>query len=198
MIGVKHLKDFISTKYEPTDQNYLLVQSNFEGYLKRLLFIALRKNGLQYKYSQELMSYASNQLLLSEQTNLIFSELCGTSYSFIKKKDKKLEELERCIFNYVRPVRNTLAHGADHKLNPDLLNLCIKITQEYVKTIEYHLCLISGNSAFDEPKKWGAKRINKKSVLSTHLKKTFKFRDVKKFDAVKIKTELSKEGINLL
>jgi hypothetical protein len=197
MIGIKHIKELVDNNFEPTNQNYLLVQSYFEAYLKRLLFIALRKNGLQYSYANELLTHASNTLSLSEQTNLVFHELCAVSYSELKDKDKKLKELEKCIFNYVRPVRNKLAHGADHRISLDIIDLCIKITQEYVKNIENHLYMITGASAFDEPRKWGAKRVSINAGISKKLKSKFKFKDANKFTVDEIKIALESKGIKL-
>jgi hypothetical protein len=197
MIGVKHIRELTTDSYLPTDQNYLLVQSKFEGYIKRLLFIALRKNGLQYKLSQELISSAPYNLTLTKQLELAFKELTGISYSERKKSDKKLQILEGCMLGYVRPIRNKIAHGADHNLNIRLLDLCMKITQEYVRTIDSHLKLIAGCSAFDKPKDWGAQRVEKNDGLPKRLKDKFGFKDIKKFSVEKIEKDLVKGGIKL-
>lgn len=195
MISLKELKRLTYDEFQATDAEYLKVQSYFEGYLKRLLFISLRLNGIKYSNCQEIVTNAKQNLNLTDQLEVSFSALIGHSYSQIKFDDPELDLLQVCILRYCRPIRNKISHGADYKIQEDILRICTWATQEFVKKIESHLHQQRKLSAFDKPREWGAKKIGKKEI-PTPILKQFGFRIVSKFDTNTIRKHFKNSNLN--
>ena len=203
MISIKYLKEFIEKDYDATDVAYLQCQGMFEAYIKRLLFISLRLHGIQYQYAREIITDTSQHMKMSQVIGYSINRMLkekggGRRYEDLRKSDKRLEGLQGCVIKFCRPVRNKIAHGAKQNLNPELLTLCSKITQEFVRRIEYNLKKHAGLSALDTPGEWGAERSMTNNSYNDDLRGALGFaKDKRRITIEDVQSHLKQHRIKL-
>lgn len=187
MIELKKIKKILANE-DNSDEFFIRLHIALEGYLKRLLFIGLRKNNVQYKTGLEaIVKYHSR---LPDMISKIWT-LLGINYKNDVLKYGKYQILEEYMLNFTSKYRNYRVHGIyDEIRDQELLNVLIIIDKKYILEIEEYFKSKKLPSAFDEPKKWGAKiaQIKKiddvfNNILGT---KTMKKQKYTKNDAIEM------------
>lgn len=161
MISVKKLQTALSTK--STSEDFFKTHRYLEGYIKRVFLIGLRLQGVQYDNSVKIVdgTYLHTGALI-EKVLHVLSCNAGTQRDTILKLNAahadffKLKEL---FLKFTAPYRNRLAHGTIEELkDQELVDWLCHINRAFFKEFEKMLQSEFGQSAFDEPGAWGAKR----------------------------------------
>ena len=134
-----------------------------EAYIKRILLISLRINGVKYKESTVLVerTYLNTAKLIEtvlflldqseDNQNMVISKL--------KKKHRDFFVLKELLLKFSSKYRNWLAHGAIIELkDTNLINHLCHVNKSFFKEFESLLKTEYGHSAFNKPGDWGAKR----------------------------------------
>ncbi|OQA93942.1 MAG: hypothetical protein BWY27_00008 [Bacteroidetes bacterium ADurb.Bin234] len=161
MIELSKCKTILEQK-NISDEYFIKLHITLEGYLKRLLFIGLRTKDVQYKTAQE--SITKYHEILPNMISKIWLIL-GIDYKNDLLKFGKYKILEEYVLNFTSKYRNYRVHGIyDEIKDHELLRCLILIDKAFINEIEKYLKTKKMPSAFDEPKKWGAKVSKIKSV----------------------------------
>ncbi len=200
MISISKLKKIITSKKKNfTTDDFLTIHRFTEGYLKRITFIGLRLNDIQYNTAKELTDFIYIGGIHS-QIKKIFELLPQNhSYETIIRKHKDFEIIYQLFKNYSCPLRNRLVHGGIGKIkNQDVLFYACSIDKKFIESFENILKKEWGHSAFDTPGKWGAKRITmiQKNEDIIQKLKLGKFHP-SELNLEKVKNILSKHQIKL-
>lgn len=137
--------------------NYFLKQHFYmEGYLKRLLFIGLRLNSVQYKMAQDVI--AAYHEPLEKMIERAWS-LSGFDYKHDVSNYGNYKSLEIYFVKFTAKYRNYRVHGVYDKIKDDeLLELLITINFRYFNICNSYINSKGRPSVFNEPKDWGAKK----------------------------------------
>ncbi len=157
MLALKQCKKILN-KNEISDEYFLELHFCIEGCIKRLLFIGLRLNGVEYKTARESIDkYYKPFYKMLEQA---FS-LTGFDYQKDLCEYKNYKEIEEFFLGFSTKYRNYRVHGVMDKIsskNNELLKTLIRLDKLFIKTINDFIAEKKGITIFDEPKKWGAKK----------------------------------------
>ena len=195
MITLKEAKRTFSLD-TVSDSHFLKVHYYSEGYLKRLLFIGLRLNGVQYKTAQQIIVKYHEPLgnMIEQAWNQV-----GLSCVTIRK-DNRYKMIEDYFLHFSAKFRNYRVHGIYDKLNDDeLLRILIAIDRNYIYTCEAIIERNGKPSAFSTPGSWGA-RTGKKESLEDAFKRVFKNKvkpKTQKYSKEEAKDCLAKLGIRV-
>jgi hypothetical protein len=160
MVNLKNLKNLVeSNPSNITTTDFVNLHVGIESYLKRLLFIGLRLNGVQYKTATEVVS----------MTNLQNRQLIKKTIKLISQNKKTLTDFENhntdfkvildLFFEFTSVYRNRVVHGVDEIIYDNtILRYCYFIDKCLIREFEMTLISHGFNSAFDTPKTWGASR----------------------------------------
>jgi hypothetical protein len=134
-----------------------------EAYIKRILLIALRLNGVKYKESTIIVerTYLNTAKLI--ETVLFLLDQSGDNQNMVvsklKKRHKDFFVLKELLLKFSSKYRNWLAHGAIIELkDTDLINHLCYVNKSFFKEFENLLKNEYGHSAFNKPGDWGAKK----------------------------------------
>lgn len=161
MINLTNLKNLLSQNTQNlTTDDFIKIHKSFEGYIRRLLLIGLRLNGVKYETSVEVidMSYLNNRDLIRITIELITR---GTkSLNYFENHNPDLKVLLELFFDFTTIYRNRVIHGVDERINdPTILRHCYFIDKFLIEEFESTLISLKYKSAFDKPTEWGATRI---------------------------------------
>ncbi len=127
MAYLKSMKEKMGSITEISVPSFIDRHRYAEGYLRRLLLIGLRLNGVQYKQAQKIveLSFLNNRALLEK----VFILLSQHEFTLKQAKTKysRFATSIDLFLNFTSPYRNLLIHG-------------ILDTIQDLKLIEY-LCL---------------------------------------------------------
>jgi len=141
------------SKIEISSENFLYIHSTVEGYWKRLLFIGIRANGVQYEMAKEVMKKVN---LSANATVEKAQSLLETEFPEIKnyfKSNTDLGILMELFRTFCSPYRNWCIHGV-MDAGKDTLQLCIYVNILLIKELEKTLEANNLPSAFDRPRKF--------------------------------------------
>ena len=155
MISLKLSKDILNDA-TISDKQALDVHICVEGYFKRLLFIGLRLNEVQYETARQVIErYWSRSLkeLIKKAWNT-----SGVGYDTAKQYDG-YREVERYVTTFTAYYRNQRVHGGRDEIEDQrLLVAMIDVDKEIIRVSERICQATVGCSAFQKPGRWGAKR----------------------------------------
>lgn len=129
-----------------------------ESYLKRVLFIALRSKGVNYKYCQEVIksSFLTNDKLFDKV--IILLDKLKSSETYINDTFN-FNILFDLFKNFSSVYRNKVVHGVIPEINDmEVLKYCILINKNLIIKIEESLSSVYGNQALEELKNWKFER----------------------------------------
>lgn len=155
LITIKKLIDPNNTEY--TNSFFKDCHIACEAYLSRLMFIGLRKNGINYQQAEEATkeSFLSIHDTLKKALILIDKEKGPLAV-----KEDNLKIGLKLFTEYSAGYRNKLQHGAIEEINDsNVLKLIIDINLSLIREIEFYLKKYFNLSAFNTPGEWGAKRV---------------------------------------
>lgn len=164
MISIKQIKSVLSSnKCTNTSDDFFNSHRYIEGYIKRVYLIGLRLKGVQYKNSVKIIegTYIPTASLI-DKVLFLLNENDGKQQQYIsslKISHPEFFQMNDLVSKFTAPYRNRLAHGTIEELkDQELVNWLCHINRSFFKLFEILLIKEFGHSAFDEPRKWGAKR----------------------------------------
>ncbi len=184
MVALKQCQKILN-KNEISDEYFLELHFCIEGCIKRLLFIGLRLNGVEYKTARE--SIDKYYKPFPSMLEVAFS-LAGFDYKKDLCKYKNYKEIEEFFLGFSTKYRNYRVHGVMDKIsskNNELLKTLITLDKLFIKTINDFIAEEKGVTIFDKPRKWGAKKgtiNNFKEVFDNILKTKSKNQQYSKDD----------------
>ncbi len=172
---------------EESDSYFLKQHFYIEGFLKRLLFIGLRLNDVQYNMAEEvIIAYHEPLEKMIERAWTI----SGFDYKNDVVKFGAFKDLEGFFVNYTAKYRNYRVHGIyDEIEDPDLLRLLTTINYRYYKICNEYISHKGKPSVFDKPIKWGAKIGKEETILEVYSRI---FKGVKKKDQKYSRNDIEK------
>ena len=188
---LKTIKELAYKRYtEYSDSDIKESECAVEAYFNRLIFIGLRLQGVKYKQCQEIIknTFIHEKESLKNGLKLICAEKHEALYS------TKIDELKDLFEMFSVVYRNKLVHGAISGVHDKkIAELCVKINKVLIQELEKSLKKQLNHSAFDQPKKWGAKTSQrdftedeiKRFKLGKEAKNPIKYEEAKqKFDSI--------------
>jgi len=164
MIPLKLIKAEINTQRpNQTSHDFLNLHRYTEAYVKRLLLIGLRLNGVKYEESRKIVdSTFLNTGNLVEKALFLLDQSEGKQGAVIQKLQTQYGDffiLKELLLKFSAKYRNWLAHGTvDSLRDEELVNHLCYVNRSFVQEFENLLQQEHGHSAFDKPGDWGAKR----------------------------------------
>ena len=164
MISLKQIKtDLSSRKVSYSSEEFFNIHRNIEAYIKRILLISLRINGIKYKEATIIVeSTYINTANLIEKVLFLLDQSQSKQQKVISEMKKKHNDffvLKELLLKFSAKYRNWLAHGTIGELkDPELIRYLCHVDKSFFKEFEALLKSEYGNSAFDKPGDWGAKR----------------------------------------
>jgi hypothetical protein len=125
--------------------------------------ISLRLNSIKYKEATTIVeSTFINTSNLIEKVLFLLDQSKSNQQQVITelmKNHKEFFVLKELLLKFSSKYRNWLAHGTIGELkDPELISYLCHINKSFFKEFESLLKIEHGNSAFDRPGDWGAKR----------------------------------------
>jgi hypothetical protein len=134
---------------------FIKLHLTVEGLFKRLLFIGLRKNGIQYKTAEQAIAEywePANHVIKKAWT------LCGMDYKHTVLSDPQYKIMQNLFTGFTSKYRNCLIHGNDGALhNEELVKTLIQVDKLFIRSIETVLKTNNKPSLFEPPRAWGIK-----------------------------------------
>ncbi len=131
MISLKQIKsDLSSRKVNCSSAEFFNIHRNIEAYIKRILLISLRINGVKYKEATTIVeSTYINTANLIEKVLFLLDQSQLKQQQVISKMKKKYKDffvLKELLLKFCSKYRNWLAHGTIGELkDPELIRyLC--------------------------------------------------------------------------
>ena len=162
MISPKKLKTFFSKGHKTKDSAYFLKSHIYmEAYLKRVMLIGLRLQGVQYKKSEKiiLLSYfplgkfVNKAICLLDSSNIRDEK----KISLWNTEHPDFFLLRELVLNFSAKYRNQIVHGTiDEMRNQELIDCLCHTNISFVEEFECTLDARFGKSAFAKPRDWGA------------------------------------------
>jgi hypothetical protein len=146
-----------------TVQDVIAAHRAAEQYMRRLLFVALRVNEVQYNSAENIVELAHNTtpyLLFAKSITLLANKPENAfDFDAFMAKNSDLMPLFDGFMLYATPVRHRLAQGNDEQNRADAYKTAYHISKSLVTEIERILQAEFAHSAFETPKNWGARTI---------------------------------------
>ncbi|GHV86027.1 hypothetical protein AGMMS50230_16350 [Spirochaetia bacterium] len=152
MLYLERAQKTLSSKAVSLRQ-FLQLHLTVEGIIKRLLFIGLRNNRVQYKTAQ----VAIGEYYEGDKTSIVKKawDLCGIDYEKIVSKDRNYKIMENLYWEFSSQYRNLLVHGNDDALrDKELLKTVMQVDKKFIDSIEMVLKTQNKPSLFEQPRKW--------------------------------------------
>lgn len=173
MIAFKHLRQIMvrkDSKY--TSHDFLNIHRYTEAYIKRVLFIGLRLNGVRYKESENIINATFIPTAgLIEKSLVLLSKSDERHSEVIKKLRLQYSaffDLSDLLVKFSSKYRNWLAHGLiDELKDEELIDYLCYVNRVFVKLFEEFLKAEYGHSAFEKPSEWGATNGFKERIEDT-------------------------------
>ncbi len=140
-----------------SDEYFLDLHISIESYLKRILFIGLRKNDVKYKMAQDaiIKYYEPLPVLIEKAWTLI-----GIDYKNDVQRFGNYKAIEDYFLNFTSKYRNYRVHGVyDEIRDPVLLQCLILFDKAFIDEIDSFLISKKLPKVFDEPNQWGARTV---------------------------------------
>jgi len=169
MINLNNLKNLIKSQNPQnlTTDDFIKIHKGFEGYIRRLLLIGLRINGVKYETSQNVITMLfvrSNRELIKTTIKLITKG--AKSLDDFETHNLDLKELLGLFFDFTTIYRNKIFHGIDENINDvTILRHCYFIDKFLIEEFELTLNFLNYKSAFDKPSEWGATRTTSNDTI---------------------------------
>jgi len=146
--GIKNTLD----ETEISSGYFLRLHFCVEAIVRRLFFIGLRMQGIQYRAAEKI-SEEFPAMGLKNHIERVFG-YCGVDYSTLKASSK-YANLETLFFEFTVPWRNRLVHGIYREVpDTELIKLLIQADKEFIEEIETILRKQDKPSLFDKPGEW--------------------------------------------
>jgi len=173
MISSKRLQIFLNDNSALCDSEYFLKTHIYvEGYVKRVMLIGLRLNGVQYANSEKIVegTYIPTANLIEKVLWLLDSS--GHKQKKVADNLKKTHPdffiLKDLVVKFTAIYRNRLAHGTIDKLaDQELVKFLCHTNRSFFQSFEALLEKEHGHSAFDKPRDWGAQIGIQESIENT-------------------------------
>jgi len=153
---LNYIKRIIEDSPEPNINYFLKTHRAIQGYSNRIVFIALRLHGLKYDQARKAINSRNLPVIGTLKNALIKID---------KEKGKQvlakssINESISLYLTFTSRYRNMFVHSILADQNYDqLLPLLLRINVNFLRELEYYVKEIFGHSAFDGPRKWGAKK----------------------------------------
>ena len=162
MISLANIKLKLSSIEDTNDSaEFLEIHRNIEAYIKRVLLISLRLNGIKYKESTTIVesTYLNTANLIEKVLFLLDSSELNQRQVLMKLREKynKFFVLKELVLKFTSKYRNRLAHGTISELKDQELISCLCFVNKlFYREFESMLNIEYGKSAFDKPCEWGA------------------------------------------
>ncbi|MDR3046077.1 MAG: hypothetical protein LBU51_00485 [Bacteroidales bacterium] len=170
MVVLENCKKLLSKKSK-TDTYFLDLHFCLEALIKRLLFIGLRLNGVQYKDAQNFLA-RYDPMGLKKSLNKAW-ELIGISLQELECYPN-YQVLYKLVFEFTSQYRNARVHDKKNKYdNKDLLELLITIDKRFIDEIRKILKEKKNADIFDKPKQFGAVTVRERRDPEEILQKVF-------------------------
>jgi hypothetical protein len=168
MASLEKCKALLSKKSK-TDAYFLKLHFCVEALIKRLLFIGLRLNNVQYKDAQGFLTRYDPQGLRNMLKRAW--ELIGISENELAAYPK-YQKLRELVFEFTAKYRNDRVHGKrDEITSKDILELLITIDKLFIDQMRTILKDKKNADIFDKPKQFNAGKVNDKRDSQDILKK---------------------------
>ena len=156
----------VLSSIEVSDDYFLKQHFYMEGFFKRLLFIGLHLNSVQYKTAQDVITTYHESL---EKMIERAWTLSGFDYKNDVSEYGNYKNLEGYFVKFTAKYRNYRVHGIyDEIKDNELLLLLVTINSKYFKVCNDYISNKGKPSVFNEPKNWGATRGNKEDVAQVY------------------------------
>ena len=173
MINLNNLRNLISQNpLNLTTDDFIKIHKSFEGYIRRLLLIGLRLNGVKYETAQDVvkMSYLNNRDLIKITIELITKKT--KSLNDFETHNFDLKELLELFFDFTTIYRNLVIHGVYESINDAIiLKHCYFIDKFLIEEFESTLNSLNYKSAFDKPSEWGAPRTTSNETIEQVIRR---------------------------
>ena len=150
--NLKQYTEIYPNEKDITPELFIYLHAAVEGYFKRLLFIGIRINEVQYKIAQDVLAMLTlqkNQCWDNAIALLNIKNLFNNSECF--------REIYTLFNNFSSRYRNWFVHGINENLPPEILKMCVEVDITLIKVIEGILKANGKPSAFQTPTEWGAR-----------------------------------------
>ncbi len=200
MISPSRLKEVFSNAPSVLDSNYFFkTHIHLEGYVKRVMLIGLRLNGVQYNNGTKVVdsTYIHTGNLI-EKVLWLIDQSGKKQGDIVKKLKTKYPDffiIKEIVLKFSAPYRNRLAHGTIAKLHDqEMINYLCHVNTSFIDAFEILLKSEHGQSAYYKPGEWGA--IQGKPESLEHTVKRLKLgplvKDPLSLNAVKQKLQNTK------
>lgn len=173
MISTKQLKTILEASPQTlSSDDFFRLHRYLEGYVRRVMLIGLRLNGVQYDNSRKVVeSTYINTANLIEKV-LVLLDQSGKKHKAVIAKLKKEHtgffELKELVIKFSSVYRNRLAHGTIGELkDQEKIDYLYYVDRSFYKAFEQLLNQEYGHSAFEQPGDWGAKRGTQEQIEKT-------------------------------
>jgi hypothetical protein len=136
------------------EDDFMQMHKAVESYLKRVLFIALRKKGVSYKNCQGVIksSFLTNDKLFEKVINLLNELKISETY---QNDTLNVKVLFYLFHNFSSVFRNRIVHGIIPELNDkEVLKYCYIINKNLIMKIEESLFEVYSSRALDNLETW--------------------------------------------
>ncbi len=162
MISPNRLKEVFNNLPPVLDSNYFFkTHIHLEGYIKRVMLIGLRLNGVQYCNGIKVVdsTYINTGSLIKKVLWLIDQSGLkeGVILKNLKTKHPDFFVIKETVLKFSAPYRNRLAHGTISKLHDqEMIDYLCHVNISFIDAFEVLLKSEHGQSAYDKPGEWGA------------------------------------------
>jgi len=149
-----------SRKKNYSSSEFFDLHRYIEAYIKRILLIGLRLNGIKYKQSTIIVeSTYLNTANLIEKVLFLLDQSDSKQNIIIEKLKKNHVDffvLKELLIKFSSKYRNWLAHGTIIELkDTELINYLCHVNKSFFKEFEKLLKIEFSHSAFEKPGDWG-------------------------------------------
>lgn len=151
MLALAKIQEYYLSN-EVSDNLALNLHIAVEAYLRRLIFIGLRKNGVQYDIANRCTSkiyygkHSQELKVICQLLEIDIDEL---------KRFKSFGKIDDFFLNYTSKYRNKRVHGSlGASSDEDYLLSIIKIDKAYIRVFEDFFKSKKLHSAFNKPRLW--------------------------------------------
>jgi hypothetical protein len=185
-----------------TVQDVIAAHRSVEQYVRRVFFIALRINSVQYQTAEDLQTLVRNYDVKALETAwkvlTQHPDFEHISPEKLIEKHADLAILLNLWTDYATPLRYRLSQNFDEAERAAAFRTTWHICQSLITELERVTKAEFGHSIFDSPKNWGAKTINTPETLESITQRLgLEALFAAPIDLQKVKKQLSKTAYSL-
>jgi hypothetical protein len=164
-----------------TAQDVIAAHRAAEHYVRRLFFVALRVNDVQYQSAENIVEltrqttyfqvFTKSIVLLLPTLTAPDSSKKQLDFDAFMAQQPDLSPLFNAFIAFATPVRFRLAQGNDEENRAAAYRLAYHISKSLVTEIERVLLTEFGHSAFEQPKNWGARTVATPETIAESIQR---------------------------